>query len=170
MKDDVTLRVRNWTRFEHYRTRRLRNLRRIRVPIVLESEGYRTLLSHGNGAAHYGAWVSILMVAAKCNPRGTLLRDNSKPHTTASLAAMTAFPEEIFAQAIPRLLEIGWLELVGSGHEAKRAPTGTGISGEDAPPPNGTIAESDCTVLEHDRGEAPSQKKQGVGTNDDAAF
>jgi len=170
MKINDALRVPNWgTRFESYRTRRLRNLRRIRVPIVLESEGYRTLLSHENGAAHYGAWVSILLVASKCNPRGTLLRDNGKPHTTASLAAMTAFPGEIFAEAIPRLIEIGWLELVGSGDEARPAHADTGIS-RDAPFASGTMPESDGTVSEPDRGVLASEKEEELRANDAAAF
>jgi hypothetical protein len=155
MQVNETLRVRNWgTHFESYRTRGLRNLRRIRVPIVLESEGYRTLLSHKSGGAHYGAWMAIVLVASQCNPRGTLLRDNGNPHTAASLAAMTGLPGNLVAESIPRLLEIGWLEVVRSGADAKLA--NCRICQEDAPLPNGTMPEPCRTVSGSDGRSLPS--------------
>jgi hypothetical protein len=154
------LRVRNWTRFESYRTRRMRSIKLIRVPTNLENEGYVDLLSHENGAAHFGAWVAILRVAAQCNPRGTLVRNNGSAYTAASLARMTRMPEALFDDAIPRLLEIGWLETIVSGDKAKSADADAGICQADAPPANDMMAESDGTESERDCEAVPSKKEE----------
>jgi len=164
------LRVRNWTRFESYRTRRMKSIKSIRVPTNLENEGYVDLISHENGAAHFGAWVAILRVASQCNPRGTLMRNNASPYTAASLARMTRMPVTLFDEALPRLVEIGWLEVVHSGDEAKRADADAGIPQADAPPANGTMEESNGTLSEPDAGAVPGKKKEEGKINDAAAY
>lgn len=80
-----------------------------------DGEGYTELVSHPNGAAHFGAWCAMVQVAAKCTPRGALIRNFSggAPHTPQSLSVKTRLLAEVFSEAIPRLLLIGWLEEVG---------------------------------------------------------
>jgi hypothetical protein len=162
-----TLRVRNWTRFESYRTRRLKSIQSFRVPTNPDSEGYVDLLSHENGGAHFGAWVAILRVASQCTPRGTLVRDNGRPYTATSLARMTRMSEATLDEAIPRLLEIGWLEVITSGDEARRADAG--ICHKDVPLASSTLAESDGSASEHGGG-VPTTKNEEERTNDDAAL
>jgi hypothetical protein len=164
MDDIETLRVRNWTDFESHRTRHMRNINSIRVP-NLDTEGYIDLISHENGAEHFGAWVAILRVASKCNPRGTLVRDNGSPYTAASLARMTRMPVAIFDGAIPRLIEIGWLEVAGSAADARLAKCG--IYKEDEP--NGTMPEPSRTVSGSDSGWLPNVIEE-ERTNDATAF
>lgn len=109
----MTYRIRNWTQhFENNRTRELKELRFVILPNKHDGDGYTELLDHKNGASHYGAWVSIVQVASKCDPRGTLLRDGAKPHDSTSLSRLTRLPKAVFDEAIPRLVSIGWLEAV----------------------------------------------------------
>ena len=111
---DTILRIKDWDRlFENSRSRQVAELRWVSLPNKHDGDGYTELVTgHPNGPAHYGAWVVIVQVASKCQPRGTLVRDNGESHDPASLARKTRFPAELFAEAVPRLLnpEIGWLE------------------------------------------------------------
>jgi hypothetical protein len=80
------------------------------IRVNLAGDGYTELLNHPNGAAHFGGWIGLVEVAALCQPRGTLRRGNGKPHDAESLSRITRIPVDILAEAIPRLLNIGWLE------------------------------------------------------------
>jgi hypothetical protein len=74
------------------------------------------LVGHDQGAAHFGVWNTILMVASRAKPRrGWLMKDDGRPHTAESLARVTRLPETIVSEALTRLLEIGFLEVVGGG-------------------------------------------------------
>ncbi len=109
-------RIKDWEKhFENAQSRKYRNISWVPIPNKHDGDGYSSLvLGHPNGPAHYAAWITIIQVASKCEPRGTLLRDGSQPHTSASLARKTRLPEELFAEAIPRLIdaEVGWMEVV----------------------------------------------------------
>lgn len=110
----ILLSVRDWDlHFERNRTRELKVMAWIPLPVKLDGDGYTELLDHANGAAHFGAWVAILEVAARCEIRGTLLRGDrnggQRPHDPASLSRLTRIPAPVFEEAIPRLVEIGWL-------------------------------------------------------------
>lgn len=105
----------NWNdHFENNRTRDMKVMAWIPLPNKQDGDGYTELLDHPNGAAHYGAWVAILAVASKCDPRGTLLRKDRthlrSPHDAASLARMTRIPAKIITEALSRLVHIGWME------------------------------------------------------------
>ena len=58
----------------------------------------------GAGISHDGARL--------CDVRGALLRSSEKPHDSKSLSRMTRCPEKVFAEAIPRLISLGWLEII----------------------------------------------------------
>lgn len=105
------LKIGDWTKhFENNRTRELKKMDWVPVPTKQDGDGYTELVSHPAGASHLGAWIAIVEVAAKCEPRGTLLRDGGKPHDSDSLARVSRLPKKVFDEAIPRLLSIGWLE------------------------------------------------------------
>lgn len=121
----VTYRIRDWANhFENNRTRELKELRFVIMPNKQDGDGYTELLDHANGAAHYGAWCSLVQVASKgqhpaggcgipagcCECRGILLRDGARPHDPASLSRLTRIPAAIFQEVLPRLVTIGWLE------------------------------------------------------------
>lgn len=106
------LRVKNWSEnFENHRSREVADLTWIRMPNKHDGEGFTILLTeHPDGATHYGAWVLMVQVASKCTPRGTLCRDDGTALDARALGLKTRAPRAIFEAAIPRLIEIGWLE------------------------------------------------------------
>ncbi len=107
------LRVKNWAQhFENNRTRELQTMRWLPLPVKQDGDGYTELLDHENGAAHYGAWVAILCVAAKSQARGILMRDAARAHDCASLARVTRIARATLDEAIERLISVGWLERV----------------------------------------------------------
>lgn len=105
-------RIRDWRKhFEVNRTRELKHMTWFPCPNSLDGSGYRELISmHRNGPAHYAAWVVLLAVASKCAPRGTLVRSNGKPHDAASIASMSGFDAALIAEALERLILIGWVD------------------------------------------------------------
>lgn len=107
----MTYRIKDWNRyFEHHRTRDLVKMTWVPMPNKMDGDGYTELLSHANGAAHLGAWLALVEIASKSETRGTLTRGNAKPHTLQTLERISLIPARVFAEAIPRLVEIGWLE------------------------------------------------------------
>lgn len=121
----ILYRIRDWERhFENNRTRELKRMLWVPVPTKQDGDGYTELLDHPQGAAHYGAWVALIAVAAKSTPRGSLVRDCAEklrracdapailPHNEYSLARVTRIAASVFKAAIPRLVEIGWLEAI----------------------------------------------------------
>lgn len=104
------LKIANWNQhFENNRTRELKKMEWVPVPTKQDGDGYTELVMHEQGAAHLGAWLALVEIAAKCTPRGTLQREAGRPHTAESLARISRLPATIFAEAIPRLVAIGWL-------------------------------------------------------------
>ncbi len=108
---DQVLRITDWAKhFECSQSRNLKTMAWVPVRVNLAGDGYTELLNHERGAAHFGSWIGMVEVGALCQPRGTLKRGNGKPHDAESLSRITRIPVEILAEAIPRLLNIGWLE------------------------------------------------------------
>ncbi len=114
---DKLLRVRGWDEhYENNRTRKMKNTAWVPIPNKLDNEGYVELVTHPNGAAHLGAWVVTLQVASRCHPRGTLVRRDGHPHAPDSLSLISRIPMGIFAEALPRLVSLGWLEEIEIAH------------------------------------------------------
>ena len=133
----LVYRVRNWDDlYENNRTRELRRMEWVPVLNRMDTDPYTELVAgHEAGPAHLGVWLAVLMIASRCDPRGTLLREcrsqvresrmwvrddrtqvrhenGPEPHTPQSLARMSHLPAGLVEEAILRLLEIGWLEEV----------------------------------------------------------
>jgi uncharacterized phage protein (TIGR02220 family) len=84
-------------------------MRWVPIPNRLDGDGYTELISHPRGPAHLGAWCSLLAVASRCGIRGTLLRDGGQPHDALSLERITRIPVSVWEEALPRLINIGWI-------------------------------------------------------------
>lgn len=107
-------RIKDWSsRYENNRTRELKAMAWVPVPNSHDGDGYTELVDRENGAALLGAWLVILQVASKCDPRGTLLRDGGNPHDSSTIARMTRIPKEIIEKAISVLVnDVKWLEII----------------------------------------------------------
>jgi len=96
--------------YENNRTRVLKYMTWVPMPVGHDGDGYTLLLDHPNGAAHFGAWCALVQVAAKCRPRGTLVRHSGGDHDSGSLSRITRIPEAIWDEVLPRLATIGWIK------------------------------------------------------------
>lgn len=105
----MNYRIRDWNEhFENNRSREIKRMDWVPMPNKMDGSGYAELLDHPNGAAHFGAWVAIVEIASRRPVRGEL------PHGGADICRvlwrMSRIPAVVFEEAIPRLLDIQWIE------------------------------------------------------------
>lgn len=102
--------VTDWqSRYENNRSRVLKELSFVLVPNNHDSEVYALIMAHKKAATIFAAWILILQVASRCEPRGTLVKQSGQPHDAASLALRTRAQQFWFEDALPILAELGWL-------------------------------------------------------------
>lgn len=123
--------IRNWNGlYENHETRKLKTLTWVSVRNKMDGAGYTELVDHPCGPAHFAAWIAILEIASRCPTRGTLVRE--KPITPREMARVSRFPEQLFVDVLPRLVEIGWLDseaIEGETHTSAFACNASGESG-----------------------------------------
>ena len=118
-------------RFETHKTRILTNLEWVPIPNRFDDDGYAELVDHPDGAAHYGVWVALVMVASKSPARGgNLARSGGEAHDIASLARVTRLKSAVLAPAIARLLKIKWMAFDGA--DAAKSGVDPAFDGADA--------------------------------------
>lgn len=134
----MILRVKNWDAvFENAASRKLVRLAWVPVPNKMDGEGYTSLVDHPNGAAHLGAWLAIMEIASKQEPRtarGTLPGGPSHDlgMICRSLGRISRLPAAIFEEVLPRLMAapISWLEVLSNEQSATPSGESASISGE----------------------------------------
>jgi hypothetical protein len=121
MEENLALwRIKNWNeRFENHHSRPLKSLSWLHFPLD-QGDGYADLLDHPEGAAHLGIWLAVVMIAARCDPRGTLRRGAGNPHTCASIARESRAEARLVEDCLPRLVRIGWIEDISTVSNATR--------------------------------------------------
>jgi hypothetical protein len=165
------LQVRDWnTHFENNRTRELKNLSWFPAPNHYDGYGYTELMDHENGPSHYAAWLCIVGIASKCDVRGTLLRKGpngtSIPHDERSFSRITRIGIDVFEEAIPRLIQIGWLERIPlPDNDIDEIPqVGAGLSQDDAGIPQDVAPRVRAGACVGACAGAPAEGKEGKGT------
>ncbi len=117
----MTYRIRDWDKhFENASSRKLKRLDWVALPNKTDGEGYTALVDHPNGAAHFGAWVAIVEIASKQNPRGNLpvggiCQDVGR--ICQALGRISRLPAKLYEEVLPRLVEIGWIEQLQSNQQ-----------------------------------------------------
>ena len=107
---DIILSISNWNElYENNRTRELKSLMWVPIPNKQDGDGYTEIMAEKDGVQIFGAWIAILQIASRCDPRGTLLRDGGKPHDCGSISRMSRIPESIITRAISFCSKIGWI-------------------------------------------------------------
>lgn len=130
----MTYRIRNWSDiYENNRTRELRKMDWLPLPVKLDGDGYTYLMALPDGPAVFGCFVACSEVAARCEPRGTLVRRGGRSHDCDSLARMTRMPVDL----VQRMLDIcthetEWIEIVEDA-AACGNPAGTPQEGAGSP-------------------------------------
>ena len=98
-------RIKHWSEvFENSRSRMVEKLAWVAIPNRHDGENYTAMITQPDGAELFSAWVLIIQVASKCQPRGSLLRGDGKPHDAASLSLKTRAPANWFQKCFD------WLE------------------------------------------------------------
>jgi len=106
--------ITNWdTNYENAQSRRYSHIKWLPIPNKHDGEGYCRLWTESDSPVDvFSAWILMLQIASKCNPRGMLIKDEGIPHDSLSLAIKTRAPKSIFDKALAYLPKIGWISLV----------------------------------------------------------
>lgn len=108
----TTYHVSKWgTTYENNRSRKVKDLAWVPIPNKHDGERYSRLMQRKDAATIFAAWILILQVASKCQPRGSLMRSDGSPHNAESLSLKTRVPPLWFELALPVLVEMKWLVL-----------------------------------------------------------
>jgi hypothetical protein len=157
------IRVRDWSlRYENNRSREMKDTRWFPMPNDLSADSYVELLAHPDGPAHLGVWTGLLMVASRAKPRGSLVRDDGRPHDSESLALVIRQPSSLVEVAIERLLKIGLLESDASKSRKKSSldpHPGAGIPQGPARKPQDGALEGKGTEHHHQEGNGKERKR-----------
>lgn len=111
-------RVKNWDDlYEKAQSRKCKRAQWVAVPNKLDGSGYARVAQHERNCELFTAWVLILEVASKMEPRGLLVKDG-RALTSEDMALRTRYPAAIFDLAFEVLVapEIDWLESVNGEH------------------------------------------------------
>jgi hypothetical protein len=104
--------IRNWSeKYENAGSRKVNGpLDWFACPTKHDGLSYRRLMKRKDGMALYGAWIQIVAVAAKCEPRGTLKSDDG-PLTAEDIALKTGGDENTLKTALQVFSskEVPWL-------------------------------------------------------------
>lgn len=107
-------RIKNWEAiYENNRTRDLRTMRWLPLPMTLDGDGYTLLMERKDGAALYGAFIACLILAGRCDPRGTLVRKVGPPHDAVSISRITRCPVDTVRKMLEMCVDtLQWIEIV----------------------------------------------------------
>lgn len=132
------------------------------VPNKQDGLGYTLLTQGRNGAARYGAFVAILMVASKQKkPREGWLTDNGRssgrPLSAYQLSLKTKLPERIIEETLLRVSQsdIGWIIAHSSSSDS------TLIARHQQPD---SVPEQAIDITEGNRTEQKEERKAGIDT------
>lgn len=113
--------IRDWNKhFEVSQSRKVEGpLDWVAIPTKHDGKSYRRIMLLDDGPSIYAAWILIVQIAAKCDPRG-ILADKDGPLDASDLAIKTGCRPQLFEKAFKVLTgnKIGWLlvaEWEGSG-------------------------------------------------------
>ena len=127
------LSIKDWGKhFENSESRKLVSMKWIPIPNKHDGMGYGQLWQHKKAVDVFAAWILILQVASKCDPRGTLVNKDGLPITPIELSVKTRAPKEIFEIAIPVLISIGWIsgDSPDAPVDSTDTPVGNNIEGK----------------------------------------
>ena len=106
--------------YEYSRTKEHKKLKWVRIGNNFDGDRITELISQG-GAEAYGCFVAMVLVASRCDPRGTLMNSQGKPHTPETIGAKTGLPAGAFACTLGLCLNMNLIEIEGHT-EASQVP------------------------------------------------
>ena len=145
--------IRDWeSLYETHETRKLKKMLWLSLPNNHDSLGFRKITMQKNCCEIFTVWILMLQMASRCNPRGTLNRENL-PLSPDDMGIITGIPADYFKNSIPFLISIGWVEEIEIS--GKSPATSGDISGK--PPDTGMECMEGMERTNKDKkdGEAP---------------
>ena len=127
-------RIRNWAQYyENNRTRGMKEMRWVPIPINLSSDGYTLIMDQKDGPAIFGAFIACVELAGSCRERGTLMRSSGDPHDIDSLARVTRVDKKTISNMLNFCTEkCKWLEYIDLETGASIAQEGAVLMQEGA--------------------------------------
>lgn len=96
--------IRDWDLlYENNRTRTVKDLPAVLIRNRHEGENFNAIMAHPDGATIFSAFILLVQVASRCQPRGTLITKTGRPHDAASLSAKCHCPVKWLTVALPYL-------------------------------------------------------------------
>jgi hypothetical protein len=113
-------RIKNWQdNYECNRTRELKSVKWIPIPVKLSGDGYSMMMDDekGNrrkeGPAMFGTFIAIIELAACCDPRGDLIKASGEPHTFESIGRICRIHPEFVEKTIAFCVNtVKWIEII----------------------------------------------------------
>ena len=111
MSDSIYRIVRWDENFEKAQSRKCKRTRWVAVKNQWDSKEYRRVMEHPRQAEIFAAWILMLQIASRCEPRGVLM-ENEKGLDARDMADSTGLKQESFELAIEVLSQprINWIE------------------------------------------------------------
>lgn len=105
--------IRDWGNlYENSRSRVVDDLTWVKFTNRHDGENFSMIMAHPEGAKIFSAFVLMVQIASRCNPRGTLIRSTQVPHDGTSMAVKCRAPKEWFEIALPYLeTQTDWIEV-----------------------------------------------------------
>lgn len=110
-------RINDWDKhYENSRSRQVKATHWVPIPNAFDGHMITDLIEQG-GDKCYAAFVATILVASRCNPRGTLILSSGKPHTSRSLHRITGISEKAFDQMFQLSVDIGLMSDLSPDHQ-----------------------------------------------------
>lgn len=124
------IRIKDWDSiYENNRTRELKKMEWVPIPNKMDGEGYTTLIEdHPNGPGHFAAFIALVEIASRQPKELRGIIPQGIAGLSQSLAKKSRMPARLFDEAIPRLIQVQWIE-----EFAEISQEGAGLSQEGAP-------------------------------------
>lgn len=105
--------IRGWSGFyENCASRKLKKLDWVAICNKPDGENFAKIVAHPEGAVIFAGFITLLQLASRCCPRGTLIKSDNSPHTPISMAFKCRCPVEWFTVSLPFLVDnTDWLEI-----------------------------------------------------------
>jgi len=109
-----TYRIKDWSaNFEKAQSRKCKKTYWVALSNRHDGKSYRRIMAHPRQAEVFAAWVLMVQIASRCEPRGLLIDDNEGLDAD-DMAFSTGLNKESFELALEVLCQkkIGWLERI----------------------------------------------------------
>ncbi len=126
------LHIKDWDSiYENANSRKLKRLNSVLLPNRFDGSKYAELITGEHGVERYAAWCTLLGIGSSGGPgqRGYIRRSDGSPHTSVSLSLVTRIPAAVYVDALPALLDLGWLEETAQAGDSR--PEDTAAAGPD---------------------------------------